>query len=54
MDFILSQESEVIYKMNLKSVGCFREMLDGSPSDPSIRTMLTKAQVLSLTKFVLI
>lgn len=42
MDFILSQESEVIYKMNLKSVGYFREMLDGSPSDPSIKDYVNK------------
>ena len=42
MDFILSQESEVIYNMNLKSVGYFREMLDGSPSDPSIKDYVNK------------
>ena len=28
--------------MNLKSVGYFREMLDGSPSDPSIKDYVNK------------
>ena len=41
MDFLLSKESEVII-MNLTSVGYFREMLDGSPSDPSIKDYIHK------------
>lgn len=39
--FFLSKDSEVIV-MNLKSVGYFREMLDGSPSDPSIKDYIHK------------
>ena len=42
MDYILSKESEVINNMNLKSVGYFKEMLDGSPSDPSIKDYINK------------
>mgnify|MGYP003288874218 CR=1 FL=1 len=28
--------------MNITSVGCFREMVDGSPNDPSIKDYLNK------------
>lgn len=41
MDFLLSKESEVII-MNLTSVGYFKEMFDGSPSDPSIKDYVNK------------
>jgi hypothetical protein len=41
MDTLLSKESEVTI-MDLTSVGYFREMLDGSPSDPSIRDYINK------------
>jgi hypothetical protein len=41
MDIFLSEESEVIV-MNITSVGYFREMLDGSSNDPSIKDYIDK------------
>ena len=41
MDIFLSEESEVII-MNITSVGYFKEMLDGSPNDPSIKDYIDK------------
>lgn len=36
--------------MNLKSVGYFREMLDGSPSDPSIKDYVNKGTSSAINK----
>ena len=33
--------------MNLTSVGYFREMLDGSPSDPSIKDYVIRIRVVT-------